>query len=132
MGEKPHGEDFLPIVVDCSDESKIVGDIENGDCPIASDSHLIGMSEGLAGLGQVLPFRGSRDSVPMIEGSAGFWVCLFCFFKEFSRDDSHADTPTSDQKGHMSSQGRHSQSDEAWMRRGCCQLENRKPATGRE
>ena len=67
MGEEPHGEDFLPIVVNRSDESKIVGDIENSDGSVASDSHLIGMSEGLAGLGQVLPFRGSRDPVPMVE-----------------------------------------------------------------
>jgi hypothetical protein len=51
MGEEPHGEDFLPIIVDRGDESKIVGDIENGYCSVASYSHLIGMSEGLAGLG---------------------------------------------------------------------------------
>jgi len=67
MGEEPHGEDFLTIVVNCSDESKIVGDIENGHGSVASYSHLIGMSEGLAGLGQVLPFRGPRDPVPMVE-----------------------------------------------------------------
>lgn len=51
MGEKPHGEDFLPIVVNCSDESKIVGDIKNSHGSVASDSYLIGMSEGLTGLG---------------------------------------------------------------------------------
>ncbi len=67
MGEEPHGEDLLPIVVNCSDESKIVGDIENSHGAVASDSHLIGMSEGLAGLGEVLPFRSSCYPVPMIE-----------------------------------------------------------------
>lgn len=67
MGEEPHGEDFLPIVVNCSDESKIVGDVKNGHGAVASDSHLIRMPEGLAGLGQVLPFRGSCDPVPMVE-----------------------------------------------------------------
>ncbi len=51
MGEEPHGEDFLSVVVDRGDESKIVGDIENSYCSVASYSHLIGMSEGLAGLG---------------------------------------------------------------------------------
>jgi hypothetical protein len=67
MGKEPHGEDFLPIVVNCSDESKIVGDIEDRYGSIASDSHLIGMSERLAGLSQVLPFRGSRGLMPMVE-----------------------------------------------------------------
>lgn len=67
MGEEPHGEDLLSIVVNCGDESKIVGDVENSYGSVASDSHLIGMSEGLAGLGQVLPFRGSRYPVPVVE-----------------------------------------------------------------
>ena len=67
MGEEPHGEDFLAIVVNCSDESKIAGDVENSDGSVASYSHLIGMSEGFSGLGQVLPFRGSCDPVPMVE-----------------------------------------------------------------
>jgi hypothetical protein len=50
MGEKPHGKYFLPVVVDRSDKTKIVCDIENSDSSIAFDSHLIGMTEGLPGL----------------------------------------------------------------------------------
>jgi hypothetical protein len=50
VGEKPHGKDFLPVVVDRSDKTKIVCDIENSDSSIAFDSHLIGMTEGLPGL----------------------------------------------------------------------------------
>jgi hypothetical protein len=50
VGEEPHGEDFLPIVVNCSDEAKIVCDIENSDSSVAFDSHLIGMTECLPGL----------------------------------------------------------------------------------
>ena len=67
MGKEPHGENFLPVVVDRGDEAKIVCDIEDSDGSIASDSHLIGMAEGFAGLCQVLPFRSSCCSVPMIE-----------------------------------------------------------------
>lgn len=51
MGEEPHGEDLLPVVVDRGDESKIVSDIEDSDGSVASDSHLIGMSEGFTSLG---------------------------------------------------------------------------------
>lgn len=50
MGEEPHGEDLLPIIVNCGDEAKIVCDIENSDSSIAFYSHLIGMTEGLPGL----------------------------------------------------------------------------------
>jgi hypothetical protein len=67
MREEPHCEDFPPIVVNCGDEPKIVGDIENSYCSVAFDSHLIGMSEGFSSLGYVLPFRSSCNSVPMIE-----------------------------------------------------------------
>jgi hypothetical protein len=49
MGEEPHGEDFLTVVVDCSDKTEIACDIENSDC--ALDDHLICMSESLSGLG---------------------------------------------------------------------------------
>jgi hypothetical protein len=51
MGEEPHGENLLSIVVDRCDETEIVCDIEDSDRSIASDSYLIGMREGLAGLG---------------------------------------------------------------------------------
>jgi hypothetical protein len=65
--EKPHGENFPPVVVDRSDKTKIVCDIENGDGPIAFYSHLIGMIEDFPGLAQVLPFRSSCNSLPIIE-----------------------------------------------------------------
>jgi hypothetical protein len=67
VGEKPHGKDFLPIVVDRGDKTKIVRDIENSDGSVASDSHLIGMAEGFPGLDWVLPFRSSCNPAPMIE-----------------------------------------------------------------
>jgi hypothetical protein len=50
VGKKPHGKDFLPVVVDRSDKTKVVCDIENGDSSAAFDGHLIGMTEGFPGL----------------------------------------------------------------------------------
>ena len=90
MGEKPHREDFLPVIVDRGDEAKIVRDNEDSDGSIASDSHLICMAEGLAGLCQVLPFRSSCSSVPMIKCCPGFGMSLFCFVEKFAGYDSHS------------------------------------------
>jgi len=91
VGEEPHGENLLSIVVDRCDETEIVGDIENSYSPIASNSYLICMAESRAGLGKVLPRRGSRYSVPVVEWCPGFGICLFCFIEEFAGYDSHTD-----------------------------------------
>ena len=55
MGQEPHGVDLLPIVVDRSDQTEIVGDIEDGDGAFTFDGDLICVGKGLPGLGEILP-----------------------------------------------------------------------------
>jgi len=55
MGKKPHGVDLLPIVVDCCDKAKIVGDIEHGDGAFTFHGHLVCMRKSLSCLSEILP-----------------------------------------------------------------------------
>ena len=74
MGQKPQREDLLAIVVNGGDETKIVGDVENRDRPTASNRDLVGMREGLTGLGEILPLGGAGHAMPVIQGCPGLGI----------------------------------------------------------
>lgn len=90
MGKEPHGEYLLPVIVDCCDESEIVGDVENGDGAIAFNGHLVGMGKGLACLHEILPAGSSRSPIPMIQWCTCFGMGSLCFFEKLLGDDAHA------------------------------------------
>ena len=90
MGEKPHGEYLLPVVMDGCDKSEIVGDIENGDGAVAFNGHLVGVGEALACLREILPASGSCNFMPMVEWCTCFGVGLLCFFEKLFGEDAHA------------------------------------------
>jgi hypothetical protein len=73
------------------DETKLTGDIEDGDNAIADHNHLIGMGKRLAGLSEVLPDGGFRDSQPMLKGSARVGMDTYCLIEKLAGDDSHED-----------------------------------------
>ena len=89
MREEAHGEHFLTVVMDGSDQTKIVGDVENGYRAIAFDRHLIGVSKSPSGLTEILPAGGFGYPIPMVKRGTRFGVSLFGGIKKFSGDDPH-------------------------------------------
>ena len=62
MSEEVENEDFLPVVMDGGDESKIISaDVEHGDDSSASDFYLIGMRVGFPRVHQTTPSGGERE-----------------------------------------------------------------------
>jgi hypothetical protein len=91
MREEAHGEHFLTVVMDGSDQTKIVGDVENGYRTIAFDRHLIGVSKSPSGFTEILPAGGFGYPIPMVKRGTRFGVSLFGGIEKLSGDDPHVD-----------------------------------------
>jgi hypothetical protein len=89
--EEAHCKHFLTVVMDGSDQTKIVGDVENGYRAFASDRYLIGVSESLSGFTEILPTGCFGYPIPMVQRGTRFGVSHFGGIKKFSGYDPHDD-----------------------------------------
>ena len=107
MGHKTHGVNGPAVIVDGSNETKIVGDVKNGDGTLAFHLNLVCVAKGLAALRKTIPKGRKSDSVPMVKRSASFGVGAFSFIEEVSGDDTHERRAESGQIGHNVKVDRH-------------------------